>query len=268
METSSYYAISDHDYEFERDSPSPYPPSTPSLDSDSDEDLSATHFSNAILRSSIAALPEYRLRDIVLRLAAKNPMFRRALQKEAAFLNPSDQELETPPTTPTAPRHSRKSKRTGRASKSSTRDRRTKASSNHGSRPEDATPPTLSLNTTQATDCVYHPGHLEDEVYEFVSRTPNGAAFKVVRTVTMWSCCNEDEWSPGCILIAPTFGMEPDKIARPHDHVGSKLESSQGATRSLAMVADEDVYPDSELESPEDDHLVTPIAPRRVRSLA
>lgn len=63
-------------------------------------------------------------------------------------------------------------------------------------------------------------------------------------------------------MIAPTFGMEPDKITHPHDQVGSKLESP------LAIVADEDVYPDSELESPEDDHLVTPIAPRRVRSLA
>ena len=69
-------------------------------------------------------------------------------------------------------------------------------------------------------------------------------------------------------MIAPTFGMEADKIARPHDHAGSKFESSLDATRSLAMVADDDVFPDSELESPEDDHLVTPIAPRRVRSLA
>ncbi|RXW25553.1 hypothetical protein EST38_g372 [Candolleomyces aberdarensis] len=265
METSSYYTISDHDYELERDSPSPYPPSTPSLDSDSDEDSTtgAPHLANAVLRSSIAGLPEYRLRDIVLRLADKNPMFRRAIQREVAFL--CDQELDTPPATPTAPRHSRKSKRTSRSSKSS-RARRTKASSSHGIRAEDPPPPTLSLNTTQTNDCVCHPGHLEDEVYEFVSRTPNGAAFKVVQTVTMWSCCNEDEWSPGCILIAPTFGTEADKIARPQDHGGSKLESLN-ATRAL-VVADDDVYPDSELELSEDDHLVTPIAPRRVRSLA
>lgn len=163
METSSYYTISDHDYE--RDSPSPYPPSTPSLDSDSDEEptTSTPHLANIALRSSIAALPEYRLQDIVLRLADKNPAFRRAIQKEVAFLR--DQDLDTPPATPTTPLHSRKSKRagTGRPSKSRATRRTTKASlaSNQGTRSEDASmtvPPTV-LNTTQGLDdCVYHPG--------------------------------------------------------------------------------------------------------------
>ena len=96
-----------------------------------------------------------------------------------------------------------------------------------------------------------NPGQLEDEVYEFVSRTPNGAAFKVAQTVTMWSCCNEDEWSPGCILIAPAaFGRVVDRSTH-------QLALN---TRSLAH----DVYPDSDLESPCSDFM-TPTALRRGR---
>ena len=98
-------------------------------------------------------------------------------------------------------------------------------------------------------------GHLEDEVYEFVSRTPNGAAFKVVQTVTMWSCCNEDEWSPGCILITPAFDRDSGKLA-PLD------------TRSWSR-KDVDVYPDdSDLELPYSSDLLTPVSPVRGRSIA
>lgn len=114
-------------------------------------------------------------------------------------------------------------------------------------------------------------GRLEDEVYEFVSRTPNGAAFKVVQTVTMWSCCNEDEWSPGCILIAPTFGgrsSSSPKIA------GADTSNSKPRSRKLppldmkaSTLPYDDVYPDSELESPGSD-LMTPLALRRNCALA
>jgi len=41
-------------------------------------------------------------------------------------------------------------------------------------------------------------GHLEEEVYEFLSRTPEGRSLNVVRPITMWNCCDEDAWSPGC----------------------------------------------------------------------
>jgi hypothetical protein len=52
-------------------------------------------------------------------------------------------------------------------------------------------------------------GHVQDEVYEFLSRTPEGRSFKVVRTITMWSCCDEDAWSPGCVA-APAHVLDSD----------------------------------------------------------
>lgn len=105
-------------------------------------------------------------------------------------------------------------------------------------------------------------GHLEDEVYEFVSRTPNGAAFKVVQTVTMWSCCNEDEWSPGCILITPAFDRDTD--------LGSSLSMHNGKLTPLDIrpLPQDDVYPDSDLESPYSSDPLTPISPVRGRSMA
>jgi hypothetical protein len=50
-------------------------------------------------------------------------------------------------------------------------------------------------------------GDLEEEVYEFLSRTPEGHSVNVVRTLTMWSCCDEDEWTPGC-ATAPAHQIE------------------------------------------------------------
>jgi len=70
-------------------------------------------------------------------------------------------------------------------------------------------------------------------VYEFLSRTPEEVAFKVVRTITMWSCCDEDEWSPGCV-VAPSYGVNP----------GGHERDQQG----IAEFAHSDVFPDSDLE--------------------
>jgi hypothetical protein len=47
-------------------------------------------------------------------------------------------------------------------------------------------------------------GHLDEEVYEFLSPSAEHEPSKVVRTVTMWTCCDEDEWSPGCVSV-PAF---------------------------------------------------------------
>jgi len=69
-------------------------------------------------------------------------------------------------------------------------------------------------------------------VYEFLSRTPEEVAFKVVRTITMWSCCDEDEWSPGCV-VAP-YGMNPADHKRNH--------------QGIAEFTHSDVFPDSDLE--------------------
>jgi len=96
---------------------------------------------------------------------------------------------------------------------------------------------TLEMADLQAlpyqNDPVYHPGHLDEEVYEFLSRTPEEVAFKVVRTISMWSCCDEDEWSPGCV-VAPPYGLKP--ADHEMDHEG------------MAEFAHSDVFPDSDLE--------------------
>ncbi|KAF5342608.1 hypothetical protein D9611_001403 [Ephemerocybe angulata] len=269
--------------DIERDSPSPYPPSTPSNDSD-DENEHPMYLASFGLRAAVYALPEQRLRELVLRLSDTNHSFRRALQKEVAFV----EEPDTPPTTPT-----RATPRRGKAKKGS-KARKTRG--NEGKQDHvqptgkhqplalkaESPPPPMEIDNHN--ECVYHPGHLEDEVYEFVSRTPNGAAFKVVQTVTMWSCCNEDEWSPGCILIEPTFAsMRLDAVGRsdrgdayhhrgPSPGMASALMASGGAsklapldTRS-AMFGEgqgDDVYPDSELESPYSSDLLTPVSPTR-----
>ena len=81
-------------------------------------------------------------------------------------------------------------------------------------------------------------GHLENEVYEFLSRTPDGLAFKVVRTITMWSCCDEDQWSPGCVAI-PAHA------------------SDGGIGRRSSESFLPDVFPDSDLEV-YGDHTTTP----------
>ncbi|TEB18584.1 hypothetical protein FA13DRAFT_1745588 [Coprinellus micaceus] len=192
----SYHPASDVEHD---SSPSPYPPSTPSFDSDSEDER--PNLVSGSLSATLAALPEHRLRDIVMRLAGSDSSFRRALKREP---------------------------------------------------PSVADTPTEEGHDDQL---VYHPGHLEDEVYEFVSRTPNGAASKVVQTVTMWNCCNEDEWSPGCILIAPAFDRDPGRLA---------LLDMRSCLRK-----DPDVYPDdSDLESPYTSDLLTPVSPVRGQSMA
>lgn len=55
---------------------------------------------------------------------------------------------------------------------------------------------------------------------------------KVIRTITMWSCCDEDEWSPGCMNAT----MMPAQFKAEHnDHYDGNLSY-------------EDVFPDSDLE--------------------
>lgn len=70
-------------------------------------------------------------------------------------------------------------------------------------------------------------------MYEFLSQTSEEVAFKVVRTIAMWSCCDEDEWSPGCVA-APSYGLKPAD----HEMDG----------KSIAEFAHSDVFPDSDLE--------------------
>ncbi|KAJ3542368.1 hypothetical protein NMY22_g3532 [Coprinellus aureogranulatus] len=242
--------------DIERDSsPSPYPPSTPSFDSDSDDDRPSLRMSSGLLRATLNALPERRLREIVLRLADSDSGFRQALQKEVTRVD----EPETPPATPTHASQRRPRSKKGRKTRQSR--------SSEGKRPTAPmrSPPVVAASPAPSTNeehdhLLYHPGHLEDEVYEFVSRTPNGAAFKVIQTVTMWSCCNEDEWSEGCILITPTFDRDTEMGSHPHSGKLAPLD-----TRPLP---EDDVFPDSDLESPYSSDLLTPVSPLRGRSIA
>jgi len=78
------------------DSTSPYPPSSPST-SDFEYDGESTH-ATAYLHSSIAILPEAELRNLMLKLASKDPHFQRAITKELSRI-----EAEFSPTLPTTP---------------------------------------------------------------------------------------------------------------------------------------------------------------------
>ncbi|KAJ7183251.1 hypothetical protein C8R46DRAFT_511928 [Mycena filopes] len=46
--------------------------------------------------------------------------------------------------------------------------------------------------------CTFHPGHLEERVFEFLSRTPDGRPLTIRRTLAMWTCCAEDYQTIGC----------------------------------------------------------------------
>ncbi|KAJ7163900.1 hypothetical protein C8R43DRAFT_946716 [Mycena crocata] len=50
--------------------------------------------------------------------------------------------------------------------------------------------------------CSFHPGHLEDDVYEFVSYTPEGRELRIRRTLPMWTCCAEEPQALGCAEAA------------------------------------------------------------------
>jgi hypothetical protein len=65
-----------------------------------------------------------------------------------------------------------------------------------------------------------------------VSGTPDDTTHEVVRTLTMWSCCDEDEWSPGCMSVA----MVPAQYKVEHDD------------RYNPKLPYDDVFPDSDLE--------------------
>ncbi|KAF8879311.1 hypothetical protein CPB84DRAFT_1751678 [Gymnopilus junonius] len=169
--------------DYDSDTPSLYPSSSPS--SDSGDESYRVQSSDTGLRSYIASAPEFRLRSIMIKLAGSSPQFQRAISKELAH-----SDSDSSPITLINQR---------------VRSRKNKARPSHRSlavathlplfyQTESTSPPI----TPQAEKHVYHPGHLREEVYEFLSRTSDDVAFNVLRTVTMWSCCDEDERSPGC----------------------------------------------------------------------
>ncbi|KAJ7352325.1 hypothetical protein DFH08DRAFT_84452 [Mycena albidolilacea] len=52
------------------------------------------------------------------------------------------------------------------------------------------------------TQCTFHPGDIEERVFEFLSRTPEGRPFAIRRTLAMWTCCAEDYPTVGCAEAA------------------------------------------------------------------
>ncbi|KIM39376.1 hypothetical protein M413DRAFT_447304 [Hebeloma cylindrosporum] len=158
--------------------------------------------------------------------------------KELTYAQPFG---DSPPTTPTNGRHRKarrnKSRRNCKGLTVSTQDPPIRGHR----RPLEMN----ELEIPYQNELVYHPGHLEEEVYEFLSRTPEEVAFKVVRTITMWSCCDEDEWSPGCV-VAPSYGVS--------------LADHERDQQGMGEFAHSDVFPDSDLEQTYERVLQDPFA--------
>ncbi|PPQ76527.1 hypothetical protein CVT26_013362 [Gymnopilus dilepis] len=199
--------------------PTLYPSSCPS--SDSEDESCRPRASDTILRSSIASLPDSKLRSIMIKLAGSNPQFHRAIMKELA-----QSDDDSPPLTPTNQWKSLVSHRN--------RGRRSRKSLSLSTQfPLVPKARCVSLSSTLGKEeLVYHPGHLSKEVYEFLSAPTADIGCNVLRTVTMWSCCDEDEWSPGCAVAA--ISTEDRETPRDRDLEGD--------------LAHQDVLPDSDLE--------------------
>ncbi|KAF5327809.1 hypothetical protein D9619_004719 [Psilocybe cf. subviscida] len=202
----------------------PYPPSsvfdTPSDSDDSDD--SDAPLPPSGLRTSVAALPESKLRRIMVKLAASNPRFHRAIMKELACAREfTGDAVDTPPETPIkAGREQRRRKRHARKEHMQESDVESLDEASLAHEPQrnfknlsvttvghacvHQGSAAIHSNETSTEEYVYHPGHLDEEVYEFFSPSTNHEPCKVVRTVTMWTCCDEDEWSPGCVSV-PAF---------------------------------------------------------------
>lgn len=57
-------------------------------------------------------------------------------------------------------------------------------------------------------------GELEDEVFEFMSKTPGpeGRVHKVLKSVSMWSCCEDEPGSVGCVRAPVHVQLDRDDI--------------------------------------------------------
>ncbi|KAF8071643.1 hypothetical protein FPV67DRAFT_1778836 [Lyophyllum atratum] len=164
---------------------SPYPDSDSENTIDNRNTLPPSYTTTIRLRASIATVPESRLREIMVRLVDRSLGFQHAVAKELlASGSPTDH-------APPSPRRKRR--------KSSRRSHDERERSRH--RPCVCVNCGKQIRTDggdQDAVCVYHPGRLEEEIYEFPTRTPEGRTFQVRRKIMMWSCCDEDARSPGC----------------------------------------------------------------------
>ncbi|KAJ7075171.1 hypothetical protein B0H15DRAFT_867753 [Mycena belliarum] len=140
----------------------------------SSESRGASDFgsSESLARSqdhALALLPEPELRALLTKLAVTNARVRRAIARELR-----------------RPTHGH------------SRPKRHK-------HPREPQPEAICANchqerTSAIADepCAFHPGQLEDSVFEFLSRTPEGRPLRIRRTLVMWTCCAEAPQALGC----------------------------------------------------------------------
>ncbi|KAF9546970.1 hypothetical protein CPC08DRAFT_648885 [Agrocybe pediades] len=222
----------------ELDSTSPYPPSSPSVESELENaDHTWSHTMISSLRSSIANIPESELRSLIVRLANKDLHFQRAIREELTCSLPLDSSASVSPTTPTHKRHKARRNRIPRHNKEITISRKSSWSDDNLKTPRRATKPKIC----------FHPGTLEEDVYEFLSCTSDKGTCNAFRTVTIWSCCDDDEFSPGCVYLpAPNTGGQESGEEAVVNHSNLKGVYPNTFEPSDSNESDSDVFPDSD----------------------
>ncbi|KAF9443498.1 hypothetical protein P691DRAFT_797346 [Macrolepiota fuliginosa MF-IS2] len=167
------------------------------------------------LQLSISALSEEQLRNMVLRVAAQDPYFCDVIAMELggteSYASDTD---DASPTTPTMTRFPLES--------------REKVPKRRGTRPRTLSktlvhfPPDITgAAESDQEECHYHPGRVETEDYEFLTMNTKGRPYKVVQTVSMWSCCEGDDISPGCV-IAPAHLLQHQPVQLRHRRTRAK----------------------------------------------
>ncbi|TFK62040.1 hypothetical protein BDN72DRAFT_849117 [Pluteus cervinus] len=164
------------------------------------------------LSASIAMLPDFRLRSLVASLASKSPDFEKLIRQEVLAQLPPNvtNRLKSPSLCPGRMR----ARSCSNSHSKSTDEHKRKVKAPQGTRKRSASSVTMTVATRveeqpvcircgvrgneDGKKCHFHSGRREEEVYEFLSRSPEGQTFNVVRTITMWSCCDGDAHSIGC----------------------------------------------------------------------
>ena len=100
------------------------------------------------LRASVAAVPDSKLRAIMIKLAESSPHFHRTIMKELGSAQDSAESLPTTPTTPKAYNPQRRRSKRGSHHKTLTISTQTPIHN----------PKRTGRERSYQSDCVYHPG--------------------------------------------------------------------------------------------------------------
>ncbi|KAF9007527.1 hypothetical protein BDQ17DRAFT_1350822 [Cyathus striatus] len=163
---------------------SAYPPSTPSV-SDTEPDFDPEDTPHT-LKTALSMVSESQLRALVLKLAESSPRFQHAIEKELSF-SPPVKGTSSPVLKPSRRNKSRRQRGSTKSARSPVR------CIDCGQRPE-----TALTYESDGDECVYHPGVLEKKKFDCFSANADGQAVLTTQIYTMWSCCYEEETSPGC----------------------------------------------------------------------